>query len=63
VSDIAHFVKGSLIISIFSYKQQVSDIAHFVEAILISYDQQLVSDIAHFVKDILIASFPMTNSK
>ena len=64
VSDIAHFVKGSLIVS-FSYDQKrVSDIAYFRQShCIFSYDQQLVSDITYFVKGNLIAYFPMTNSQ
>ncbi len=47
VSDIAHFVKSSLITS---DQQSASDIAHFVKSSLITSDQQSASDIAHFVK-------------
>ena len=58
VSDIVHFVEGSLISS-FLIKKQVSDIAHFCERgshDIFSYDQQVVSDIAHFVNSHLFLS-------
>ena len=64
VSEIAHFVKGSLITSFpvtgcewhctFCERQ-----SHYI----FSYGQQQVSDIAHSVKGSLITSFPMTNSQ
>jgi hypothetical protein len=64
VSDIAHFVKGSLITSFFPITNSKQVTLHiFVKGSLIniiSYDQQEVSDIAHFVEGSLI-TFPMTN--
>ena len=55
VSEIAHFVKGSLL----NDQQRVSDIAHFVKGThhIFANDQQLVSDIVHFVKGSLILSY------
>ena len=65
VSDIVHFVKGSLITS-FPMTNSLWVTLHICERQshhIIPYDQQQVSDIAHFVKDSLITSFSMTNSK
>ncbi len=62
VSDIAHFVKGSLITS-FPMTNSLWVTLHILwreSHHIFSYDQQGVGDIAHFVKGSLITSFPIT---
>ena len=64
VSDIAHFMKGSLVTS-FPMTNREWATLHILwrqSHHIFSYDQQKVSDIAHFVESSLITSFPMTNS-
>ena len=64
VSDIAHFVKSSLITSFPMTNRQWVTLHILWKAVssYLSHHQQLVSDIAHFVKDSLITAFPMANS-
>ena len=65
VSDIGHFVKGSLITSLPMTTVCEWQSCTFCERQshqIFSYDQQRVNDIAHFVKGSLIRSFAMTNS-
>ena len=64
VSNIAHFVKGSLITS-FVWPTESEWHCKYCERQsqhVFSYDQQDVSDIAHYVKGNLIKSLPMTTS-
>ena len=65
VSDIVHFVKGSLITSLqFPWPTGSEWHCTFCEKKshhIVSYHQQGVSNIAHFVKGSLITSFPITN--
>jgi len=65
VSDMAHFVKGSLITSFLMPNRMWVTFHILWKAVSshFSYGQQPVSDIAHFVKGSLITSFPMINSE
>ena len=65
VSDIAHFVKGSLITS-FPMTNSLWVTLHILQRQShqsFSYDQQFVCDIPHFLKGSLMACFPITNRK